>query len=383
MRFAQGEVTESVGGSHGLSIRQCNNEPSAYREIGQNSTSRAQSRSLKAKSAATQPAAISRRERLIASIGASKWAGLAAGMGMSELEKLIASIGDAAFDALLMVLDISELEKLARTLQVQASGERPAENGLSLTAWRKKSDRAPYWAVDNWQAEIKARKVAVCSDETWRALKRGAVSDVNCLAEDFNPRPAKGNKAQVTPSEAEERTKHRARLMDAWKGFHPTWVADQAAAVVRETQPVDDKSDPFSGRSVRASLSVEQQKTWEVYRKLTRRKSGGTGRRKKGLSQEAIALRKWENRNRKGALVLGLFIAEAQPIGYVVRECGFPSTHGAVKAIASALNSLRVAVMRSKKGSIANLKCPRQLPCRNAEGYELIPDRDTQKRPTL
>lgn len=147
-------------------------------------------------------------------------------------------------------------------------------------------------------------------------------------------------------------TTKAAREYEAW---HPIWVADEVTRIASR-HAARTKRNPGSQRSILASMTKRQQRTWQSYRKLRRRPSRGTGKRQRSPSEVALAASAWENANPIQAAILQELVVQGRPLAEVALGRGV--SNGAVlERLRMALDSLQDAIDAAKA-----LKGPQNLP---------------------
>ena len=231
----------------------------------------------------------------------------------------------------------AELDTDEKALRGLISSEDEIEergSGFHLVRYDKTPSRAPGWAKHNWWAAERALKRAGAKDKIIRLVAHAKISDLVSLVECL----------RLVPS-----------ARSPWELWHPAWVAAEVARLAAD-HGSRSKRDPGSERSILASLTDRQQRTWQSHRKQSARPSRGTGQRKRNPSKQRLAIRAWESTHADDAKLLRGLIVEKERIAWLAREAGL--SHGALlDRLRLVLDGLQDAIDQAKP-----LKGPQQVP---------------------
>jgi hypothetical protein len=236
----------------------------------------------------------------------------------------------------------------------------------------------PKWAYENWRILLAFYKGECgATDAVLRALKRARAADLSDLVErrksakEHATRKAKRDAAEAETPTEENRAHARAaeafaRYEAAEKAFHCRWIAFLAIEVAERAKP-NSRRDPYSHRSVKTLLSAGEQRTWEALRKLQKRPSKSTGKRKRGPSREARAFDQWRACNKEHATLIQQVVVEGERLPAIAHLQA--TTPGAIlERLCAALAGVQAALGNAKRKPPALLKCPQKLPRSNYMG---------------
>lgn len=208
-----------------------------------------------------------------------------------------------------------------------------------------------------WRKAIAEQKAAGATNSVVRGLQTALIADLNAQLESFGKAPYRKTKFPVVPN--------ADAVQAAWTAYHPTWLGHEVARIRNECQP-KLRQHPASTRSLLASLTDRQRRTYEAYRKLKTRKPRGTGARSRGPSRTALAVEQWEAAYPTQSSMLRAIIVGSEPMQFVARQHAM--TTGAMsEAFRLAMAQMQDAIDASKLSP----KGPRLLPRIPCEGVRL------------
>jgi hypothetical protein len=214
--------------------------------------------------------------------------------------------------------------------------------------WHKTHPLAPKWARRNWDSEIRRYKALRVTYRVLRALRQAKADDATDI--------------HWTLKAPEPRTATR----EAWQTYHRQWVAAECARIAEEAQ-APSREEPFSRYGIANSLPDAERQTWDAYRKLVTRPTGGTGQRNRSSSRQKRLLSIWEAQYPAEADTLRWMVGPKEDgAGYfaMLKGVPLPDVPGLVL---EALRSWQAFKMDNTPLPIDLIR-PEQLPRKNSRG---------------
>jgi hypothetical protein len=203
----------------------------------------------------------------------------------------------------------------------------------------------PTWAA-NWDDLITRYKDNGATGAVRQALWAAREADLRSLREGLETAGAEDS----------------LRYERAWKAFHPHWIERIAIEVAADAQPAS-RSDPYSRRSLKASLSPGEQRTWEAVRKILTRPSKSSGKRKRRPSREKLAVQELFKRNKRHEILIRHLIVEGERLPAIAHQQG-TTPQALMKQFRNALARVQKAIDGAKQNDEPPLSVLRKPPYR-------------------
>jgi hypothetical protein len=237
---------------------------------------------------------------------------------------------------------------------------------LAVTKRRNKASYStgPRWAVTNWD-NLEARyRASRATGAVRKRLKAAKDADLSNLGERLQSAQLHYQE-RVERDAVRDRARERAaddfeRYKAALEAFHSREIEAIAGEVAAEARPAS-RRDPYSRRSLKATLSPTEQRTWEAVRKILTRPSKGTGKRKRGPSLEALAVQVLFKRNKRIGILIRRLILEGERLPAIAHQQG-TTPQALMKQFRHALASVQKAIDGAKTQRRTTHKCPQKPP---------------------